>query len=312
MIWAWPPSASEEDREWRLFSRRYDPRSGSRRRNTILLGVEDGNSMNKETAMAYETIVYEVADEVAVIRFNRPKALNAINIQVVQEVNDALEKVEADSSVRVLILTGEGEKAFVAGADIAQMVELNPLQLRKFSRDLHQVGFRLEALPIPVIACVNGFALGGGTEISMACDFVYASENAKFGQPEINLGIIPGMGGTQRLPRLVGKGMAKELCMTGAIISAQEAKEIGLVNKVVPHDRLWEETMKTAKILISKGRVSLKAVKDCINRGLDVDLRDGCYMESDAFGLCMASPDGKEGLSAFLEKRKPDFRGELE
>jgi enoyl-CoA hydratase len=274
--------------------------------------VNHRNPKKKEQMMAYDTIIYEVDGEIAVIRFNRPKALNAINSQVVQDVNDALDKIEADSSIRVLILTGEGDKAFVAGADISQMVDLNPLQLRKFSKDLHDVGFRLEALPIPVIACVNGFALGGGTEFSMACDFIYASENARFGQPEINLGIIPGMGGTQRLPRLVGKGMAKELCMTGVIISAQEAKEIGLVNKVIPHDQLWEETMKTAKVIISKGRLSLKAVKDCINRGMDVDLRDGCYMESDAFGICMASPDGKEGLSAFLEKRKPDFKGDLE
>jgi enoyl-CoA hydratase len=189
---------------------------------------------------------------------------------------------------------------------------MDPLQLRRFSRNLHNAEFRLEELPIPVIACVNGFALGGGTEMAMACDFIYASENAKFGQPEINLGVIPGAGGTQRLPRLVGKGMAKELCMTGAIISAQEAREIGLVNKVFPPEGLWEETMKTANVLISKGRVSLMFVKRCINRGLDIDLRDGCHMESDAFALCMASPDGKEGFSAFLEKRRPDFKGGLD
>ncbi len=162
-----------------------------------------------------------------------------------------------------------------------------------------------------MIACVNGFALGGGTEIAMACDFIYASENAKFGQPEINLGIIPGFGGTQRLSRLAGKAMAKELCMTGVIISAQEAKEIGLVNKVFPHDKLWEETMKTANLIASKGKVSLRAVKQCIDRGYDVDLRSGCFMETDAFAVCMTSPDGKEGLSAFLEKRKPNFKGEL-
>ncbi|MFH1628808.1 MAG: enoyl-CoA hydratase-related protein, partial [Pseudomonadota bacterium] len=198
-----------------------------------------------------------------------------------------------------------------AGADISLMVNLAPLQLRQFSVDLHNVGFRMEGLPIPVIACVNGFALGGGTEIAMASDFIYASEDAKFGQPEINLGIIPGFGGTQRLPRLVGKGMAKELCMTGALISAQEAKEIGLVNKVFPADKLWEETMKTAKVLASKGRFSLMAVKRCIDRGYDLDLRAACAVETDQFGLCMASPDGKEGMTAFLEKRKPDFKGGL-
>ena len=261
--------------------------------------------------MDYQNIIFEVDGNVGIIRFNRPKALNAINTGMVKEIDEALIRVEGDSNIKVLILTGQGDKAFMAGADISQIVKMDPLQLRRFSRDLHDVEFRLEGLPIPVIACVNGFALGGGTEMAMACDFIYASENAKFGQPESNLGLVPGAGGTQRLPRLVGKGMAKELCMTGAIISAQEAKEIGLVNKVFPHEQLWEETMKTASVLISKGRVSLMFVKRCINRGLDIDLRDACYMESDAFGLCSASPDGKEGLTAFLEKRKPNFKGAL-
>jgi enoyl-CoA hydratase len=211
-----------------------------------------------------------------------------------------------------LVLTGEGAKSFVAGADISQMVNLSPIQLRKFSRDGQEILFRIEALPIPVIACVNGFALGGGSEIAMACDFIYASENAKFGQPEINLGVTPGFGGTQRLSRLVGKAMAKELCMTGVIISAQEAKDIGLVNKVFPAERLWDETMKTAKAMAAKGRVSMRAMKRCVDRGYDVDLHSGCYMESDAFALCMASPDGKEGMTAFLEKRPAEFKGELD
>ena len=261
--------------------------------------------------MSYENIIFEIEGDVAVIRFNRPKALNAINPGVLEEVGDALNKIEADSGVRVLVLTGEGEKAFVAGADIAYMVKLSPLEGRKFSRGGHELLFRLENLPIPVIACVNGFALGGGTEIAMACDFIYASENAKFGQPEINLGVIPGFGGTQRLSRLVGKAMAKELCMTGMMISAQEAKEIGLVNRVFPHDKLWEETLKTANLMAGKGKVSLRAAKRCIDRGFDVDLTSGCYMEADAFALCKASPDATEGMSAFLEKRKPEFKGEL-
>ena len=261
--------------------------------------------------MNYQNILFNIEKKVAVIKFNRPKALNAINPDVLAEVKDALDRIEGDSSVKVLILTGEGGKAFVAGADIAHIVKLSPLQGRKFSQDGQELLFRLERLAIPVIACVNGFALGGGTEIAMACDFIYASENAKFGQPEINLGVMPGFGGTQRLSRLVGKGMAKELCMTGVMVSGQEAKEIGLVNKVFPPDRLWEETMKAANGLASKGRVSLKAIKDCIERGYDVDLRDGCYMELDAFGLCMTSPDAKEGMTAFLKKRKPNFQGEL-
>jgi len=261
--------------------------------------------------MTYKTIIFEKEGDVAIVTFNRPKALNAINPEVVAEANNALEEVEIDSSVRVLILRGEGEKAFIAGADIAHMVNLSPLQARRFSRDGQELLFRLERLPIPVIACVDGFALGGGIEISMACDFIYASEKARFGQPEINLGLIPGFGGTQRLSRILGKGMAKELCMTGIMINAQEAKEMGLVNKVFPPDKLWEETMRTANLLASKGRVALRAVKDCIERGYDVDLHDGCYMESDAFGLCMSSPDGKEGMTAFLEKREPNFKGEL-
>jgi len=261
--------------------------------------------------MNYENIIFEIDETVAVIKFNRPKALNAINPDVLEEVGKALDNIEENKSVRVVVLTGEGEKAFVAGADIAHMVKLDPLKARSFSRQGQELLFRLEKLPLPVIACVNGFALGGGTEIAMACDFIYASETARFGQPEINLGIIPGFGGTQRLSRLVGKAMAKEVCMSGGMISASEAKEIGLVNKVFPPEALWEETMKTAKLLASKGRVSIKAVKHCVDRGFDVDLRSGCYMESDAFAMCMSSPDGKEGMTAFLEKRNPEFKGEL-
>lgn len=261
--------------------------------------------------MAYENIIFEVDGNIAVIKFNRPKALNAINPDVVEDMENALEEIEANPAVKVLILTGEGDKAFVAGADISHMVGFSPLQGRSFSARGQKLLLRLESLPIPVIACVNGFALGGGTEIAMACDFIYASENAKFGQPEISLGIIPGYGGTQRLSRLVGKAMAKELCMTGGIISAREAKEIGLVNKVFPHDDLWKETMKTAGIMASKGKVSMRAIKQCIERGVDQDLRTGCCMETDAFAVCMSSPDSKEGMTAFLEKRKPEFKGEL-
>jgi enoyl-CoA hydratase len=191
------------------------------------------------------------------------------------------------------------------------MVNLSPLQLKEFSRNGQEILFRLEKLPIPVIACVNGFALGGGCEIAMACDFIYASETARFGQPEITLGVIPGFGGTQRLSRLVGKAMARELCMTGAMINAQEAKDMGLVNKIFPKDKLWDETMKTAGLIAAKGKVALRAIKECIGRGLDVDLQNGCYLESEAFGLIGASPDQKEGMNAFLEKRAPQFKGDF-
>jgi len=257
--------------------------------------------------MSYQTILFEKEGVVAILKFNRPKALNAINPDVLEEVRAVLDQVERDESIKVLVLTGEGDRAFVAGADIAHMSQLTPLEMRHFSRTGQELLFKLENLSIPVIASVNGFALGGGLEIAMACDFIYASEKAKFGQPEINLGLIPGFGGTQRLPRLIGKSRAKEICMTGDMIGAREALDIGLINKVFPPEQLWEETMKTAQLIASKGKVSLKAVKDCIQRGNDVDLRDGCFMEMDAFGLCMASPDGKEGMTAFLEKRKPEF-----
>ena len=261
--------------------------------------------------MSYKNIVFEIKENVAVVKFNRPKALNAVNWEVLREFSDILDEIETDKNVRALVLTGEGKRAFVAGADITEVSKFSPLDARRFSRDGHNILFRLEKLPIPVIASVNGFALGGGAEIAMACDFIYASENATFGLPEIKLGVIPGFGGTQRLSRLVGKAVAKELCMTGEMISAGEAKEIGIVNKVFPSDRLWEETMKTANLIASKGKVSLRAVKECIDRGSDMDLHKGCFMEIDAFSLCMVSPDAKEGMRAFLEKRKPEFKGEL-
>jgi enoyl-CoA hydratase len=261
--------------------------------------------------MSYELILLEIAEGIATISVNRPKALNALNPQVVAEIGAALKEIGANPDVRVAILTGTGDKAFVAGADIGSMAQMTPLEAKKFSAAGQEVLLAMEAADFPIIAAVNGFALGGGTEIAMACDFIYAAENAKFGQPEINLGIIPGFGGTQRLARLVGKGWARELCLTGALISAQEAKEIGLVNKVFPQDQLMAEVRKTAKLMASKGRAALRAIKHTVNRGADVDLRNGCAMEVDAFAIAFTSPDAKEGLNAFLEKRKPEFKGEI-
>ncbi len=261
--------------------------------------------------MAYELILLEIQEGIATISVNRPKALNALNPQVMEEIGAALKEISRNPEVRVAILTGTGDKAFVAGADIGTMAKQTALESKRFSAAGQEVLFAMENAEIPIIAAVNGFALGGGTEIAMSCDFIYASENAKFGQPEINLGIIPGFGGTQRLARLVGKGWARELCLTGAMISAQEAKEIGLVNKVFPQDTLMEETRKTARLIASKGRAALRAIKHTINRGYDVDLRNGCAMEVDAFAVAFTSPDAQEGLNAFLEKRKPDFKGEI-
>ena len=261
--------------------------------------------------MAYENIVYEVKDGIATITFNRPKALNALNGALLAELSRALDEIAADEDIRVLILTGAGDKAFVAGADISELATFDSLKAKAFGRRGHDIINKLQQLPIAVIAAVNGFALGGGTEISIACDFIYASENAKFGQPEINLGVIPGFGGTQRLPRLIGTNMAKELIYTGKMISAAEALQLGLVNKVVPHDSLMAEVLKTAGAIASKGKVSLREAKQAVNKGMDVDLASGCGIEIDAFALSFASPDAKEGTSAFLEKRQADFKGSL-
>ena len=260
--------------------------------------------------MPYKTIKLEVSEAIATLTFNRPEVLNALNPEMIGEFHGVLGDVREMPEVKVLILTGAG-KAFVAGADIQILQGFDPLGAKEFAQAGQSALFALEAMDIPVIGCVNGFALGGGCEIAMACDFVCASEKAKFGQPEVNLGLIPGFGGTQRLSRLVGKGRAKELCMTGRIISAQEALAIGLVTRTFPAKSLMDETLKIASAIAEKGRVALRAVKHVIDNGLDVDLKTGCALEADAFSICFASPDQKEGTTAFLEKRPPKFTGKL-
>lgn len=261
--------------------------------------------------MAYENILFTVEDGVATITFNRPKALNALNGALLFELSQALGEVAANEEIRVLILTGAGEKSFVAGADITELATFGPLQAKMFAQQGQAIISTLQSLSIPVIAAVNGFALGGGSEMALACDFIYASENANFGLPEISLGIIPGFGGTQRLPRLIGPNLAKEMIFTGKMIPAAEAREIGMVNKVLPPASLMEETLKTARVIAAKGKVSLRAAKQSVNRGLNTDLATGLDIECDAFALCMASEDAKEGTSAFLEKRKAAFKGRL-
>jgi enoyl-CoA hydratase len=238
--------------------------------------------------------------------------LNALNEASLQEFSNALDAVASDEDIRVLVLTGAGEKSFVAGADITEFLRFNVLKAKLFAETGHGVVNRLQELPIPVIAAVNGYALGGGCEIVIGCDFIYAAENAMFGLPEINLGIIPGFGGTQRLPRLIGKNMAKEMIFTGKMISAAEAHAVGWVNTVCPQDELMAEVMKTATIIASKGKASLRAAKQAINSGMDVDLKTGCRIEIDAFAICLSSPDAKEGTLAFLEKRKANFKGTLQ
>lgn len=261
--------------------------------------------------MKYENIVFQLEEGIATIIFNRPEVLNALNEDTLKEFSNALDQIGADESIRVLILTGAGEKSFVAGADITEFPKFNALRAKRFSEMGHGLINKLQKLSIPVIAAVNGFALGGGCEVVLACDFIYASENAMFGLPEINLGIIPGFGGTQRLPRLIGKNLAKEMIFTGKMISAAEANSIGLVNNVCAQDQLMAEVMKTARIIVTKGKASLRAAKQAINNGMDADLKTGCSIEIDAFALCLASSDAKEGTLAFLEKRQAEFKGSL-
>jgi len=261
--------------------------------------------------MSYENIIFKTDDGIATIIFNRPEALNALNDALIKEFSLALTEISKNEEIRVLILTGAGEKAFVAGADIKELSTFNSIQAKTFAQKGQKAIGKLQELAIPVIAAVNGFALGGGSEVALACDFIYASDNAVFGLPEITLGLIPGFGGTQRLARLIGKNMAKEMIFTGKMIKADEAFRIGLVNKVCSDKSLMDEVLKTAKNIALKGKVSLRGAKYAVNTGMNSDLATGCKIEIDAFALCFASEDAKEGTSAFLEKRKAHFKGSL-
>jgi len=261
--------------------------------------------------MSFENLILEINNNIATLTFNRPKAMNALNNALIDEFIIAVDEIKNNNALKVLILTGAGEKSFIAGADISELAEMNPLKAKHFSKKGQQALSALENLSIPVIAAVNGFALGGGTETALACDFIYASENALFGLPEITLGLIPGFGGTQRLTRLLGENLAKELIFTGKMVKADQALNMGIVNQVFPHEELMANTLKTAKKIASMGKVALRAAKESTSVALDIDLETGSRFENDAFALCVASSDAKEGTSAFLEKRKPDFKGEL-
>lgn len=259
--------------------------------------------------MAYENVLLEKEDRIAILSINRPKALNALNSETIIEIDKAVDEIKADDSIDVVIVTGAGDKAFVAGADIAFMQNLTAMEARAFGA-LGQAAFRkLEAMEKPSIAAVNGFALGGGCELAMACDFRIASTSAKFGQPEVGLGITPGFGGTQRLPRLVGPGMAKQLLYTADIIDANEALRVGLVNSVVAPEELMDFVKKIAKRIINKAPVAVRLSKAAANEGMQVDIDRSMTIEADAFGLCFATTDQKEGMGAFVEKRKPQFTG---
>lgn len=259
--------------------------------------------------MSWENLLVDVSEKIATVTINRPKSLNALNPATVRELGSALEEVSAREDVGVVLLTGAGEKAFIAGADISAMKEFTSVQALDFALLGQGVLAFVERMPQPVIGVVNGFALGGGCEVAMACDLLIAADTARFGQPEVNLGIIPGYGGTQRLPRLVGRNLAKELVFTGEMIGAQRAYEIGLVNKVVPAAELMSVARETAKKILSKGPVAIRMAKMAMNRGLDLDLGNACALEASLFAAGFSTADRYEGIAAFLEKRKANFTG---
>lgn len=259
--------------------------------------------------MELNNIRFEKQGAVGIVTIDRPKALNALNYDTLQELLFCFTQLKEDQETQVVIITGGGEKAFVAGADISHMQDLNGLEAAAFGALGHEVMSAVENVPQPVIAAVNGFALGGGCELAISCDIRVASENAKFGQPEVNLGVIPGFGGTQRLPRLIGKGRACELLFTGDMIDAAEAYRIGLVNKVVAQESLMDVCLEIAAKITAKGPVAVRLCKQTVNNGLQMDLDRANSYEAVQFGQCFASQDQTEGMKAFLEKRKPEFQG---
>ena len=259
--------------------------------------------------MSYENIIFTKEGHIAILKINRPKSLNALNLETVAEVAACLEEIGKDREVRCLIVTGEGDRAFVAGADISAMVSMGTVEGRSFSQAGQAVLQTLEDLPIPVVAAVNGFALGGGTELALACDLIIASDKARFGQPEINLGVIPGFGGTQRLARRIGLPRARELIYSGEMIDAETALRYGLVNRVVPAAELRTQARQMAEKLAAKPPIAIQQAKAAINAGINMDLANGCRYENEAFSLTFATEDKIEGMKAFLEKREAKFKG---
>jgi enoyl-CoA hydratase len=259
--------------------------------------------------LGYRTILYKKENGIGVVRINRPQALNALNREVFSELYEVFSGISTDSEVKVVIITGSGDKAFIAGTDITEMRSQSSLEIRSFAMAARKANEAIYNLGKPVIAAINGFALGGGLELAMVCDLRICSENAKFGQPEINLGIIPGGGGTQRLTRLVGMTKAKELIFTGDMIDAQTAHDIGFVNKVVPSGKVMDEAKALAQKLLGKGAVALRMAKTAIHSGANMDLNSALDFEAECFAMCFSTEDQKEGMNAFIEKRKPKFQG---
>jgi enoyl-CoA hydratase len=258
--------------------------------------------------MAYKYLLLEKEDGIGILYINRPEAMNALNTGVLEEIIEAAGEISRDDEIQVLIITGAGDKSFVAGADIKEMHGLTAVEGREFGY-IGQAAFRaIEKLEKPVIAAVNGFALGGGCELAMAADIRLASDKAKFGQPEVGLGITPGFGGTQRLPRLVGEGRAMELILTANTINAEEAYRIGLVNHIYPAENLLDEARKMARKIMSNAPLAVKYSKSAINKGLQTDIDTGMAIEADLFGICFSTEDQKAGMGAFLNKEKASFK----
>lgn len=256
--------------------------------------------------MAYKTLLFEKQETIGILKINRPEALNALNSLFFKEANSLFDELEKSMEIKVLVITGEG-KAFAAGADIAEMVDMTPEMGSKFSAAGQLFFNRIENFSWPVIAAINGFALGGGCELAMSCDFRFSSEKAKFGQPEVNLGMIPGFAGTQRLPRLVGLGNALNLLYTAAVIDAEEALRIGLIQKIIQHDWLLDETIEVAKQIASKGPSAIRKIKQVTRQGMNMNFSDACMLETREFGSLFKN-EGEEGMRAFLEKRQPDWK----
>jgi enoyl-CoA hydratase len=257
----------------------------------------------------YNNLIYEKTGDIGIITINRPKALNALNTETLNELDLVMTSIAKDTMVKAVIICGSGDKAFVAGADITAMQTMSAMEARNFAKLGQMIFNKVENLPQPVIAAINGFALGGGCELAMACDIRITTEKAKFGQPEVMLGVTPGFAGTQRLPRLVGKGIAKELLFVGDQINATEAYRLGLVNKIVPVELLMETAMAMAEKIASRAPVAVQLCKAAVNEGLDMDLESSIAYEAEIFALCFATVDQKEGMQAFVEKRKANFFG---
>jgi enoyl-CoA hydratase len=258
--------------------------------------------------MEYKNLLLEINGPAAIVKINRPDKLNALNIETMTELKALFSELHAGDEIRGIIITGSGEKAFIAGADISELNKLDALAGKEFSEKGQEVFNEIQNSEKPVIAAVNGFALGGGCELALSCHIRIASENAKFGQPEVNLGIIPGYGGTQRLTRIVNSGRAMEMILTGDLIDANEALRIGLVNKVYPLNELLDKAMEMCNKIAAKGKDAVRLSIKAINAAQEVSLSEGQHMEAGFFGICCGTEDFKEGTSAFLEKRKPRFR----